>query len=131
VRNFEFPLDGPPHDCPAEDRPDAIVLELGEDALQRKLAAARAYPELAGEVERAFTIHGWEPFRVECLCPVRYGLEIGHRFQHPPYYESYGEKQVAAGVYRQVLRFREHLAPLAERLGRCVARGSLVACESC
>jgi hypothetical protein len=131
LENFEFPLEGPPHVCPPEDRPGAIVLELDEDALQRKLEAARSYPELAAEVDKAFASYGWEPFRVECLRPVRYGLEIGHRFEHPPYYETYGERQVAAGIYREVIRFRDHLAPLAASLGRDATRGSLTPCESC
>lgn len=131
LRNFEFPLEGPPQECPAEDRAEAIFLELDPDALRRKLEAARAYPELAGEVERTFALHGWEPFRVECLRPVRYGLEIGDRFAHPPYYEIYGEKQVAAGYYRDVISFRDHLAPLAASLGRPAARERLTLCESC
>jgi hypothetical protein len=131
AENFEFPLEGPPHACPGEDRREAIFLELDEPALRRKLDAARAYPELAGEVEKAFASYGWEPFRVECLRPVRYGLEIGHRFQHPPDYERYGEKQVAAGIYREVIRFQDHLAPLAASLGRHAMRGSLTPCESC
>lgn len=129
--NYEFPLEGPPHECPPEDRPEAIVLELAEDALRRKLEAARAYPELADEVERAFASYGWEPFRIECLRPVRYGLEIGQRFEHPPYYETYGEKQVAAGIYREVIRFRDHLAPLAASLGGYAMRGNPLPCESC
>lgn len=131
VGNFEFLLEGPPHECPPEDRSEAIVLELEEDALRRKLAAARSYPELAGEVERAYASYGWEPFRVESLRPVRYGLEIGDRFEHPPYYEIYGEKQVAAGIYREVIRFRDHLAPLAASLGRHIVHGSVAPCESC
>jgi hypothetical protein len=131
LRNFEFPLEGAPQECPSEDRAEAIFLELDGDALRRKLAAARAYPELAGEVERTFALHGWEPFRVECLRPVRYGLEIGGRFEQPPYYETYGEKQVAAGYYREVLRFRDHMAPLAASLGRLAARETLAPCESC
>jgi hypothetical protein len=129
--NFELLLDGGPQECPLEDQADSIVLELDEAALARKLASAQSYPELAGEVEKALARHGAEPFRIECLRPVRYGLDIGSRFAHPPYYESYGEQQVAAGVYREVLRFRQHLAPLAERLGSRVAGGSLVPCESC
>jgi hypothetical protein len=132
--NYELLLDGAPQECPAEDQSEAIVLALDEEALGRKLAAAKSYPEMAGEVAKALGRHGQEPFRVECLRPVRYGLDIGHRFTHPPYYESYGERQVAAGVYREVLRFREHLAPLGERLERLrprVARRSLVPCESC
>lgn len=131
LANFEFPLDGSPQDCPPEDLPEAIVLALDEEALGRKLAAAEGYPEMAGEVGKALARHGREPFRVECLRPVRYGLGIGHRFAHPPYYESYGVQQVEAGIYPEVLRFRQHLDPLAERLGPRVARGSLAPCESC
>lgn len=129
--NFEFPLEGVPDECPPEDRPEAILLELDGDALQRKLQAAASYPEMAAEVERALASHGRAPFGVECLRPVRYGLEIGGRSAHPPYYEVYGERQVAAGIYREVIRFREHLAPLAERLGQRAARRGLIACGSC
>lgn len=116
-RSFEIPLESSPEECPAADLEAAIRLRLDDDALARKLAAAAGYPEMAAEVERAFALHGRAPFAVECLRPVRYGLEIGGRFAHPPYYETYGERQVAAGLYRDVIRFREHLAPLAAALG--------------
>jgi hypothetical protein len=58
---------------------------------------------------------------VECLRPVsnscgRYSLN------EQPFYERYGEKQVAAGFYTQVLRYREHMLPLAEGLRRYVER---------
>jgi hypothetical protein len=33
-----------------------------------------------------------------------------------PFYEQYGEKQVAAGHYARVLRYDEHIAPLAKAL---------------
>ena len=39
-------------------------------------------------------------------------------------------RQVAAGIYREVIRFRDHMAPLAEGLGRRAARGDLIACAS-
>jgi hypothetical protein len=128
--NFEFLLEGAPEDCPPEDRAEAIRLELDGDALQRKLAAAAGYPEMAYEMERALASHGRDSFGAEHFRPVRYGLEIGGRHAQPPYYESYGEKQVAAGIYREVIRFRDHMAPLAEGLGRRAARGGLVACAS-
>jgi hypothetical protein len=35
----------------------------------------------------------------------------------PPFYETHGERQVAAGHYRRVLRFREHFLPAARALG--------------
>jgi hypothetical protein len=132
--SFEFPLVGAPDDCPAEDLGAALRLELDEESLRRKLAAARAYPELAGEVDAALAAHGTGRFRVECLRPVRYGLEIGqigHRSAHPPFYEIHGEKRVAQGHYGEVIRFREHLAPLAQGLERHVAEESRRACASC
>ncbi len=128
--NFEFPLEAAPEDCPPEGRAEAIRLELDGDALQRKLAAAAGYPEMAHEMERALANHGRASFGVEHLRPVRYGLEIGGRHPQPPFYETYGEKQVAAGIYREVIRFRDHMAPLAEGLGRRAARGGLIACAS-
>ena len=128
--NFEFALEGAPDDCPPEDQGDAIRLELDGHALQRKLAAAAGYPEMAYEMERALASFGRAPFGLECLRPVRYGLEVGGRHPRPPYYESYGEKQVAAGIYREVIRFRDHMAPLAEGLGRRAARGGLIGCVS-
>ena len=41
------------------------------------------YPEMAAEVERALARHGRAPFGVECLRPVRYGLEIGGPVRAP------------------------------------------------
>ena len=128
--NFEFALEGAPDDCPPEERAEAVRMELDGDALHRKLAAAAAYPEMAHEMERALANHGRASFGVEYLRPVRYGLEIGGRHPQPPFYESYGERQVAAGIYREVIRFRGHMAPLAEGLGRRAARGDLIACAS-
>ena len=76
-----------------------IILTLDEEAYRRKIEALRAYPEMAEEAERLLGEHGEAAFRTECLRPVHYGLDIGSRFAHPCFYESYGEKQVAAGFY--------------------------------
>ena len=84
--------------------------------LDRKLAAARSYPEMADEVERAFAAHGAEAFRIECLRPADPEADIETLIAEPPWYESYGERQVAAGRYSRVLRFREHFLPLARAL---------------
>jgi hypothetical protein len=114
--NFEFAVEGPPAACAPEERDHAIVVTLDEDAYRRKLAAARAYTEIAVDMARLTNNHDVNAFRVECLVPVRYGLDIGDRFKHPAIYEAYGEKQVAAGFYAQTIRFRDHLAPVAARL---------------
>ena len=116
IRNMEYPVEGPPHECPPEDRAEAIFLNLDDDAYRRKVAAVEAYPELRKELTRVLTVHNAQAFRAECIRPVRYGLDIADRFRHPAIYEWYGEKQVAAGIYRDVIRFREHIVPLAAHL---------------
>jgi hypothetical protein len=115
--NFEFALEGPPDVCTPPDGDHAIVLRLNEDAYRRKLAAARAYAGVAVDVARLTGNHDVNAFRVECLVPVRYGFDIGDRFEHPAIYEAYGEKQVAAGIYLETIRFRDHVAPVAALLG--------------
>jgi hypothetical protein len=116
LTNMEYPVEGPPSECPAEDRAEALFLQLDDAAYRRKVDAARAYPELAQELLRVLGVHAADVFRTECVRPVRYGFEIGGRFAHPCVYEWYGEKQVAAGIYRDVIRFRDHIAPLAAHL---------------
>lgn len=116
VINLEYPVERPPDQCPPEDRAEAIWLNLDDAAYQRKVEAARAYRELAGDLTLMVALHNMNAFRVECLRPVRYELDIAGRFTEPCLYEWYGEKQVAAGVYRDVIRFRQHVAPLAEGL---------------
>ncbi|HEX8245086.1 MAG TPA: hypothetical protein VF541_16365, partial [Longimicrobium sp.] len=117
IAAYDFLLVGAPDQCPEEMRARAVWLRLNEDELARKLEAARGYPELAGEVEHALERFGMAPFRTECLRPVdpgeRYG---GWNPAEVPYYESYGEKRVAEGVYDRVLRFGEHVRPLADAL---------------
>jgi hypothetical protein len=122
INNFEYPVEGPPDECVAEDRPASIFLQLDDDAYRRKVDAASAYPELGQELRRVLAIHDVNVFRVECFRPVRYGLEIADRFTHPCVYERYGERQVAAGIYREVIRFRDHVAPLAAELDAHVSR---------
>ena len=68
-----------------------------------------------------------ENFRVECLRPVGNQAGTGWPTNDLPFYEMYGEKLVAAGHYREVIRYEEHMLPLAlairakaEREERCV-----------
>lgn len=114
IAAYDFLLVGAPDECREELRPRAVRLQLDPGALERKLRAARAYPELAGEVERALERFGAAPFSVELLRPVEGGRLPA--YDEAPFYETYGERQVAAGVYERVLRFHEHVLPLAEAL---------------
>ena len=115
ILNFDFLLTGRPDECPAALQPQAICLRLDADAIARKLAAAENYPELKHEVEFALKEFGRAAFATEWLRPVdnRAGLQPAAAL---PYYETYGEKQKAAGHYQHVIRQRDHLLPVVHAL---------------
>jgi hypothetical protein len=90
-----------------------FAFRLSAEAVQRKVKAASGYPEMAGEVEAALR-RDPEALHVEILRPasdrpLALALDTGEK----PFYETYGEQQVAAGLYPQVIRLHEHLLPLA------------------
>jgi len=127
IDSFDFPLEAAP-DTLGEIGGDLRLL-LDEAAVARKVAAARAYQEMAAEVDRALAGHGEVAFAVERLRPVDALRPLAARLHGPPLYERFGEDRVAAGTYREVLRFAEHFAPfvagLAGALGDSGERGVL------
>ena len=113
---------------------DAAHFELDDAAFTRKLQAARAFPELQSEVEAAMAgellsfreypqldrswigkNRGTALYRTEVLRPVH---ENGYEEEvnDVPFYERYGELRVADGHYHSVIRYRDHILPLAEAL---------------
>jgi hypothetical protein len=47
------------------------------------------------------------------------GPAWNHQFSnYPPFYERYGELLVAAGTYKNAIRYREHFVPLAKAIQR-------------
>jgi hypothetical protein len=71
-----------------------------------------------------------DAFRIECLRPVGNRSGADWPGDEPLFYELYGERLVAAGRYQKVIRYREHMLPLAEAMRkkleveRCVASAS-------
>jgi len=124
IAAYDFVLVGAPDQCPEAVRARAVWLRLDDGALARKLDAARGYPELAGEVEHALARFGEAPFRTECLRPVDLADRYGWNAAKTPYYETYGERRVAEGAYARVLRFGEHVRPLADALWSHGERGA-------
>jgi len=57
-----------------------------------------------------------DAFRVECLRPVRSVSAPDWTTSEPLFYELYGEKLVAAGRYEKVIRYHEHMLPLAQAI---------------
>jgi hypothetical protein len=144
VANYDFTLVAPPGRCPEALHPDAVWLRLDGETLSRKIAAARNYPELRAEVEAALSGAGSVglrdhpdiaarhssdfggasagDFSIECLRPVDARRGCAPLFCDRPFYEEYGERQVASGYYSRVLRYRDHMLPLAAALDSHVER---------
>ena len=118
IANYDFLLDGSPAECPAELRASAICLRLDDAALERKLAAAYGYRELQQEVEYALKQFGKTMFATEWLRPIANEMGMNPATSAVPYYETYGEKQKAAGRFHHVIRYREHILPLAQAMWR-------------
>ena len=112
--SLDFPLTGRPDTCPGGRA--ALTLTLDDAAFARKSEAAAAYPELAGEVRAAVGVETASAFRRECLRTVSAGAALGTPPSAPPYYETHGERQVAAGRYANVLRWGVHMRPLVHAL---------------
>jgi hypothetical protein len=113
IENRDFPVVAAPETCSVEQRDSAIWFQLDEPALSRKLAAARAYRELANEVEAALTAHGPNAFSTECLRLVQKPWSLPTA---PAWYEEYGTKRVKEGVYDLVVRQDQHIVPLRQTL---------------
>jgi hypothetical protein len=125
IVNYDFLLTGRPAECPESLREQAVWLRLDDAAFNRKLTAASNYSELAAEVEAAINENGESAFRVECLRPVEcVDRGTGRFMTEKPYYERYGEQQVAAGHYEKVISYREHILPIAKALRECVGETS-------
>ena len=113
---YAFPLDGAPDGGADRRQSSALQVQLDDEMLEQKLRAARAYPELRSEVERALARFGAELFRTEYLWSVDLAEPYGLDPSRTPYYETWGAERVASGTYQHVVTFRDHVKPLADAL---------------
>lgn len=109
VGDFELPLTEHPDTAWRGCHAEAIRVELDDEALARKMRAAAAYSEMKAEVARAIQAYGREAFRIESLRPW---LPRPGPPGSPPFYETYGEQQVSAGRYADVVRYEQHVRPV-------------------
>ena len=96
-----------------------IRIEVDDEMLAQKLGDLRDYSELAVEADRILEKEGIDSLKTECL--RRVVDESRNGFKEPPFYETYGEARVAAGFYKQVIRYRDHMIPIAEALRQYTA----------
>lgn len=114
IMNFEVFLAGQSDNHPEKTAGD-LWLYLDEDSCAKKLEAAHGYQEIAFDVRLILSREGMQAIQTERLRPACQCATCDGSTE-TPYYEIHGEKQVAAGRYEQVLRYREHVRPLAEAL---------------
>lgn len=124
IANLAFSLVGRP-DQPANAARGSVCQVLLDDvALKNKIDEACRYPEMAGEVSSARKQFGDALFRTETFRHVPPG-DLWEPVDDVPFYEKYGAERVAAGAYEDVIRYREHVRPLADALAaRPVRRAS-------
>ena len=109
LRNYEFSL----HDGAGTD---GLVLDLDPQALDRKIAAARQYPEMRDEVDAALARGGVAAYSSERLSPSSRRAKMSEFAVTPPPYEGYGEMRVGEGRYSVVIRYLQHVLPVLSAL---------------
>lgn len=114
--NFDYALTSPLPPPAEGERGGRHPIQLSEAALEAKIQAARGYPELAWEIDQALAREGAQAFAREELRAVT-GDRLALRPPTvPPHYETYGEKRRDAGVYRDVIRYEQHVLPVVNAL---------------
>jgi hypothetical protein len=123
VENFDVLLASAPGSSLPEATKATVALAVDEQTLAQKLQAAHEYSEVEVDVNRILAHEGAAFLRNEYLRPVTEALPES-LYHELPYYEVHGEEQVAAGYYRQVIRYREHVLPIAGALRRFSERSN-------
>lgn len=139
IRHWCIPLMGDPRRFADGASPVQHEIELDDALFDRKMKTIYRYASQAGstlqrEVDETMQAYGPDAFRRECFFDgaVPSWAQWSQRFlKNKPYYETYGQAQVAAGRYKFLISFQEHMQPLidgvhrrAERAQASVAVGS-------
>jgi len=95
---------------------EVFRLELEDDAFGRKQSAAENYPGMREDMRRLLAVEGREKQRTETFRTiVDFDALIPSPGVTPPY-ELYGQQRVAAGAYREVIRWNDHVRPIADAI---------------
>jgi len=91
-----------------------LVGDVDKDLSREVVSAVQAYPRIEKRVKDDIEGIELDRFRTECLRPVSIRTASEPRSNDIKFYELYGEKMVAAGHYKQTIRYAEHFLPLVE-----------------
>jgi hypothetical protein len=117
LRSFDYALTGVTGVGAAES---SITMRLRDDVRRRKYAVATAYSELFAEVEAAVHREGERAYDEEILREITSERPCFSPPELPPFYETYGERQCAAGRYSAVIRHAKHFLPMARAIARSI-----------
>jgi len=127
IANYDFLLEGSPTVCPPELKDEALWIHLNKEQLQRKIQAAKNYKELEHEIEKTLALYGEEAFSVECLRPVMKRHVHKNWESDLPSYEKGKRGKMEAGLFSELITFKNHLKPMGELLFKYAEE----ACVSC
>ena len=122
-------LDGAPFQGIRRFSEPKLAGEVDVEVSASMLQELDSRPELKARLRDIIEGVPLDAFRTECLRPVGNRAGADWANDEPQFYELYGEKLVAAGHYEKVIRYREHMLPLAEAMRkkleveRCVGSG--------
>lgn len=122
IRTFDFAQFHPPPRTLEEAPSGTLRFTLDPETFERKRRIAMGYTELEAEVVDARTRIGDDAFRTELLRPALWDPDDYRPPGDPPLYERGGEALERSGQVSQVIRFREHLLPVAAALSAETAR---------
>jgi hypothetical protein len=102
---YEYVVAGDRRACVQQECRGSTRWHLSDEALGRKLTAARQYAGLSAEVDRVLARDGGDAHRVECLHYVAPHTRSTYAPGEAPRYE-------ASTTYASLIRYRDHMAPL-------------------
>jgi len=124
IHHYLIPILGNPGHAPFGNSSAAIKIELTCEQISRKRTAIAAYAKRAGtrltaEIQDAYDRHGISAFDREYLFEAPHnGWQRWHRhfIETAPQYELRGRAHVASGRDQIAINYKDHVAPISERL---------------
>jgi hypothetical protein len=121
ARDVEAALTGEPFQGVRRFSEPQLAGEVDVEVSKSLLGALEPHPKIRARLRDIIEGVPLDAFRVECLRPV--ANDAGNwTMGEPLFYELYGEKLVAAGRYERVIRYREHMLPLARAIRENIER---------
>lgn len=116
IKNYDFFQDDVRKNKISLKKQEDIILELDKNELTKKMNACMNYPEIKSEVDKFVTQFGTDFFALEFFRKVEDPRKIVSWNTKFPYYEEFGRKRIAEGIYKELISFEGHMKQLAQTL---------------